>query len=235
MSVRYLNATGTQALINEIKSRLAGKADLASIQSILTQIVQLSNTIPTKVSQLDNDEGFIDRTTADELYATAAQLTDISDVVSQNQSAINLLNADSTMPGSVDYKIEQAIEGGGGGASSLKIVDCSSAAELDSAPEYFFGLHDYYNVQSVTTDQGADEWITQLVETPLLCHKDAAGRVTSEVVELPIRSLRQNGATIGKALYQFKRLPSGSSWTITDYILQTERSIFNFEIRSLFE
>lgn len=232
MAVRYLNATGTQALINEIKSRLAGKADLASIQSILTQIVQLSNTIPTKVSQLDNDEGFIDRTTADELYATAAQLTDISDVVSQNQSAINRLNADSTTPGSVDYKIEQAIEGG---ESSLKIVDCSSAAELDNAPEYFFGLHDYYNVQSVTTDQGADEWITQLVETPLLCHKDAAGRVTSEVVELPILSLRQNGATIGKALYQFKRLPSGSTWTIHDYILQTERSIFNFEIRSLFE
>lgn len=433
MAVRYLNATGTQALINEIKSRLANKADVASIQAILAQIAQLSNTIPTKVSQLDNDEGFIDRATADELYATATQLSNISDVVSQNQTAINLLNSDDQTQGSVDYKIAQAMSsegtpfydtalpgsipgwlaqlpaganlasmyihpvadsnafkanrhyfawtmkatiegetfwsgialglwtgehsmaqkalyeieadtnnyvalsnaltGGGSGIpdlgefttaetmwaalaaldssidlayakislyeaadhsqntyegiwhreserawlaatclhghlaqgstitnfditaaactsdsgfivhtmtesnNALSLIDCSNSAALTNVPAstYFFGLHDYHSEQSVTTNQGEDTWITELTRMPVICHKTSSRLMDSEIIELPIKSLNQHGAIVGKVWYKFLGVLNGSTWTITDVILQTERSIFNSEIRSLFE
>ena len=113
MSVRYLNATGTQALIDTIKQRLATKADQSSINSILQQVSALAQQIPTKVSQLNNDAEYVTKTQADEDYATSADINSLATVVTQNQEAINLLNADNTTPGSVDYKIDQALSAGG--------------------------------------------------------------------------------------------------------------------------
>lgn len=105
MSVRYLNATGTQALIDTIKQHLNTKADQSSINAILQQVNALSQQIPTRVSQLSNDAEYVTKTQADEDYATSADINSLASVVNQNQNAINTLNANSETPGSVDYKI----------------------------------------------------------------------------------------------------------------------------------
>lgn len=109
MSVRYLNATGTQALIDTIKQRLSTKADQSSINAILQQLSALAQQIPTNISQLNNDAEYVTKTQADEDYATSADINSLASVVTQNHEALNILNSDSTTPGSVDYKIDQAL------------------------------------------------------------------------------------------------------------------------------
>ena len=119
MAVRYLNATGTQALINEIKQRLALKADLTSLQALQQALDTVAASIPTNLSQLSNDADFVTATQVGNTYATKASVTELSGIVSQNQTAINLLNANNQTQGSVDYKIAQALDGVGGGVSIL--------------------------------------------------------------------------------------------------------------------
>ena len=113
MAVRYLNATGTQALINEIKSRLALKADLTSLQALQQALDTVAASIPTNLSQLSNDADFVTATQVGDTYATKASVTELSGIVSQNQTAINLLNANDQTQGSVDYKIAQALSSAG--------------------------------------------------------------------------------------------------------------------------
>ena len=113
MAVRYLNATGTQALINEIKQRLALKADLTSLQALQQALDTVAASIPTNLSQLSNDAGFVTATEVGDTYATKSSVTGLSDIVSQNQDAINLLNANDQTQGSVDYKIAQAMSSAG--------------------------------------------------------------------------------------------------------------------------
>lgn len=125
MSVRYLNATGTQALIDTIKQRLSAKADQSSIDAILQQVQLLQGQIPTKVSQLANDVPYLSESSASEVYATQEDLDTLTTLVNQNQNAINLLNADHNTQGSVDYKIEQAIE-------ALPPPASISAAEIEA-------------------------------------------------------------------------------------------------------
>lgn len=114
MAVRYLNATGTQALINEIKSRLALKADLTSLQALQEALDTVATSIPTKLSQLSNDAEFVTANQVSAAYATKESVTELSGLATQNQDAINLLNANDQTQGSVDYKIAQALEGVGG-------------------------------------------------------------------------------------------------------------------------
>lgn len=113
MAVRYLNATGTQALINEIKQRLALKADLTSLQALQQALDTVAASIPTNLSQLSNDADFVTATQVGDTYATKASVTELSGIVSQNQTAINLLNANDQTQGSVDYKIAQALSSAG--------------------------------------------------------------------------------------------------------------------------
>lgn len=113
MAVRYLNATGTQSLINEIKSRLALKADLTSLQALQEALDTVATSIPTKLSQLSNDADFVTATQVGDTYATKSSVTELSGIASQNQTAINLLNANDQTQGSVDYKIAQALSSAG--------------------------------------------------------------------------------------------------------------------------
>jgi len=123
MAVRYLNATGTQALINEIKSRLSSKADSSALQGLSSRIDSIVSSIPTKVSDLQNDVPFLDQTAADDLYFGKEAGQQLSIVVQQNTDAINILNADDQTEGSVDYKIAHS-----GGASIASI----SQAEIEA-------------------------------------------------------------------------------------------------------
>lgn len=112
MSVRYLNASGTQAVITEIKRRLSLKADSTALSDLAQTVADL--VIPTKVSELENDSQFITLNDVADEYATKTDLTTTNAVVQQHTTAITLLNADSDTAGSVDYKIAQALAGVGG-------------------------------------------------------------------------------------------------------------------------
>ncbi len=112
MAVRYLNATGTQSLINTIKSLLAQKSDVSTTTYIQQQLDTISASIPTRTSQLANDSNFLTNTEVENTYYTKAAAQTLSTIVTSNQAAIALLNADSETEGSVDYKIAQAIGGG---------------------------------------------------------------------------------------------------------------------------
>lgn len=109
MAVRYLNATGTQALINEIKSRLNSKANQSTVEGLVNQLQDLSDSIPTKVSQLENDAEYLDKTVADGLYTSLTDVQPIKDAVAENTTAISVLNADDTVEGSVAYKLANDI------------------------------------------------------------------------------------------------------------------------------
>ena len=109
MAVRYLNATGTQALINEIKSRLSGKASIASLESLQQRLEAVVASIPTKTSELENDSDFLSTDSANAAYYSKTAGEDLSSIVQQNSNAIITLNANSETEGSVDYKIAQAI------------------------------------------------------------------------------------------------------------------------------
>ena len=125
MAVRYLNATGTQALINEIKSRLARKADLTSLQALQSALDTVAASIPTNVSQLTNDAEYVTALEASDTYATKTSVSELASVVTQNQDAINLLNANDQTPGSVDYKIAQASS-----AASIPYYDTALPASI---------------------------------------------------------------------------------------------------------
>lgn len=118
MSVRYLNATGTQAVINEVKTRLAGKTDTSTTTALAARVSNLESSMPTKTSQLENDSDFITNDDVSADYATKASVSNLSTVVQGVQEDVATLNADSETAGSVDYKIAQAMSD----VSSFKIV-----------------------------------------------------------------------------------------------------------------
>lgn len=112
MSVRYLNATGTQALIAEIKNRLNLKANQSSLAALQTQVQQVQASIPTQTSQLTNDSGYVTQTEGDVRWYSREDASTLIAIVQQNQTNIGILNADEETEGSVDYKIAQAITEG---------------------------------------------------------------------------------------------------------------------------
>lgn len=112
MAVRYLNATGTQALITEIKNRLNLKANQSSLTTLQTQVQQVRDSIPTQTSQLTNDSGYVTQSEGDVRWYSMEDATTLTAIVQQNQTNIGILNADSETEGSVDYKIAQAIGDG---------------------------------------------------------------------------------------------------------------------------
>ena len=127
MAVRYLNATGTQSLINEIKLRLSSKANTSTTDLLQQQLAQIVQDMPTKTSDLENDSGFMDEATADTKYYTTSAALLLTQTVQGQGQAISLLNADSSTEGSVDYKIAQAITGGG--VESIPIADIDALFE----------------------------------------------------------------------------------------------------------
>ena len=127
MAVRYLNATGTQALINEVKQRLLAKTDKTTTDLLQDQVAQIVQTMPTKTSDLTNDSGFMEEASADERYFLQTQAALLTQTVQSQGQAISLLNADSSTEGSVDYKIQQAITGGG--VESIPIADIDALFE----------------------------------------------------------------------------------------------------------
>ena len=111
MSVRYLNATGTQTLINLVQAALDTKASTTVTTSLQNQITQTQNAIPTKVSQLTNDSEYTTSTEVADIYATKASISTMSTAVQTNTNALAVLNGDATVEGSVDYKIAEAVAG----------------------------------------------------------------------------------------------------------------------------
>lgn len=109
MAVRYLNATGTQALITEIKNRLNLKANQTTVALLTEQLQQVSDSIPTKTSQLTNDSGYVKQEEGDARWYSREDAAALTAIVQQNQTNIGVLNADEETEGSVDYKIAQAI------------------------------------------------------------------------------------------------------------------------------
>ena len=124
MAVRYLNASGTQSLINEVKAHLATKASTTTTDLLQQQLTQVIQSIPTKMSELENDSGFMTESSADEKYYSQTAATLLTQTVQQQGQAISLLNADESTEGSVDYKIAQAIAGVG--VESIPIADIDS-------------------------------------------------------------------------------------------------------------
>ena len=120
MAVRYLNATGAQALIDAIKSRLSTKASNEDVAAVQNQLETLRSQLPTKTSDLQNDSGFLTSETASELFYSKTLGEQLQTIVQQNQNAIDILNADDSVEGSVDYKIAQA---GGGNVLSIPAAD----------------------------------------------------------------------------------------------------------------
>lgn len=118
MSVRYLNASGTQALINEIKARLAYKTDSMITQQLQAKILQVEESIPTHISQLENDSEYLTSAQASENYYPKTSGENLANIVQDNVTALARLNADATVEGSVDYKIQQAI----GEASNIESI-----------------------------------------------------------------------------------------------------------------
>lgn len=121
MSVRYLNSTGTQALIDEVKRRLATKASAESVATLNEALHSVAASVPTKTSELTNDAEFITLSELTDNFVTKAELQSVANVVSQNQSAINVLNGDEYTEGSVDWKIAHALDGVGGVISEQEI------------------------------------------------------------------------------------------------------------------
>lgn len=111
MSVRYLNATGTQTLINLVQAALDTKASTTITTSLQNQITQTQNAIPTQVSQLTNDAAYTTSTEVADTYATKESIRTMSDAVQANTTALTVLNGDATVEGSVDYKIAEAVAG----------------------------------------------------------------------------------------------------------------------------
>lgn len=124
MAVRYLNATGTQSLINTIKQLLAQKTDSSTTSYLQQQLNTVAASIPTKTSQLTNDSDFLSDEQAETKYYTQESAQTLAALVEDNQSKIVTLNADDTTEGSVDYKIKQAISGGG--------IESITTEEIDS-------------------------------------------------------------------------------------------------------
>mgnify|MGYP006916067345 FL=1 len=112
MAVRYLNATGTQALITEIKARLALKANQTTVALLTEQLQQVSDSIPTKTSQLTNDSAYVTQSEGNARWYSREDAATLTALAQQNQTNIGILNADSETEGSVDYKIAQAIDEG---------------------------------------------------------------------------------------------------------------------------
>ena len=133
MSVRYLNATGAQDIINEVKRRLASLATTADVQAVINSLDAVTAAIPSKTSDLQNDSGFTTATMVAETYETLADAQQAHNVIQQNTNAIATLNADATTPGSVDYKIAQAGGGGGGGGGGVVEITATSPSTLMAA------------------------------------------------------------------------------------------------------
>lgn len=123
MAVRYLNATGTQALINEIKARLELKANQTSLVSLQNKLNDVEASIPTHLSQLINDADLATNTGVAEVYYTKEAASTLTGLVQQNQTDIGVLKADKDTEGSVDYKIAQAV-------SNIESIEDTEIEEL---------------------------------------------------------------------------------------------------------
>lgn len=135
MAVRYLNATGTQAIINEIKRRLSLKIDQSTFEQLQAKVSEVEGEIPTKTSELTNDSNFITIEDVAADYATQQSVTDVATSVQTLANAVNVINADSETEGSVDYKIAQAMSD----VTSFKIV-AALPADPDTKTLYILTL-----------------------------------------------------------------------------------------------
>lgn len=154
MAVRYLNATGTQYNINETKRRLTQKADLTTVQALQQTVQQISESVPTKTSELENDSNFITAEEISDDYASKSALDNLSQVVQGQTTDIATLNADDTTAGSVDYKIKQALST----ATSFKLVATLPDADNANVNTIYF-LAESAGVYSIHIISGGN-WLT---------------------------------------------------------------------------
>lgn len=107
MAVRYLNASGTQYLINQLKAKIAVKANQTTVENMQLRIDNLAAAIPTKVSELTNDVPYLDETAANDIYFGKTAGENLQTVAQQLTEKVAILNGDETVMNSVDWKISR--------------------------------------------------------------------------------------------------------------------------------
>lgn len=119
------------------------------------QLNHIENGIYQEEQRAAQAEEILNQSVGNEVTRASGVEDSLGNRITQNTQAITTLNADENTPGSVDYKINEAIGGGGGTVSGVKGANESnySTGNVELTPDKIGSVSFLTDAQELTTAQ----------------------------------------------------------------------------------